>query len=64
MFRLSITFHIILVLYNIYLILFEKTEMCFFDILNKKSDILKQEILKYVIFHKDSEKNNEKVSGF
>ena len=38
--------------------------MCFFDILNKKSDILKQEILKYVIFHKDSEKNNEKVSGF
>ena len=64
MFRLSITFHFILVLYNIYLIIFEITEMCFFDILNKKSDILKQEILKYVIFHKDSEKNNEKVSSF
>ena len=37
--------------------------MCFWY-LNKRSDILKQEILKYVIFHKDAEKNFEKISGF
>ena len=50
MFRLSITFHFILFLYNIYLILLKKTELIYFSVNNIK-EVLAREFEKIVLVY-------------